>query len=174
MKTAKGAEEIAQRTYGLPARQRTLLILVDGRNTLSALMDKAASLGHDPASIRQLESSGFIMPIGGMAATPVHVAGVPKPPSEAAMPTQSQSASTSISQPASRQSLALARMYLADSMGRIYGARSDAIRESLRTATTRDAILVQLEHCVGLLSESAGAERGEALRQRVMALLPSA
>lgn len=71
-----------------------------------------------------------------------------------------------------RRSLAIARLYLIDSMERMYGNSSIAIREALRYATTKDAILLQLDHCVDLVAEGSDAKRAGEFRQRVIDLLP--
>jgi len=44
-KTEKGQEEIAHRTYHLQSRQRTLLLLVDGKKNVEELLAKTAGLG---------------------------------------------------------------------------------------------------------------------------------
>lgn len=59
-KTDKGREEIATRQYQLPTRLRTLLVLVDGKQTAESLLKKVAGLGLNEASLEELAEKGFI------------------------------------------------------------------------------------------------------------------
>lgn len=59
-KTDKGREEIATRANHLAARQRTLLLLVDGRRDTVDLMAKVAGLGLDEKALLDLLDGGFI------------------------------------------------------------------------------------------------------------------
>ncbi len=59
-KTDKGREEIATRANHLAARQRTLLLLVDGHRDTVDLMAKVAGLGLDEKALVDLLDGGFI------------------------------------------------------------------------------------------------------------------
>ncbi|HEY8024294.1 MAG TPA: hypothetical protein VIF60_06995 [Burkholderiaceae bacterium] len=61
-KTVKGQEEIATRKHGLPSRLRSLLVLVDGKTTVEALVKKVAGLGLNEESIAELLELEFIAP----------------------------------------------------------------------------------------------------------------
>ncbi|WP_028455819.1 hypothetical protein [Chitinilyticum litopenaei] len=87
-KTAKGQQEISERRFGLPARLRRVLILIDGSKSVGALAALLVGLEIIPA-IHELEQAGFVSPAPGgphsqhdrqaaAAATPVtHVAAAP-------------------------------------------------------------------------------------------------
>ncbi len=60
-KTDKGREEIATRKYRLAPRLRTLLLLIDGKQTTGQLLQKIAGL--DEQSIDELLDGGFIQNI---------------------------------------------------------------------------------------------------------------
>lgn len=60
-KTNKGREEIATRKYRLAPRLRTLLLLIDGKQSTGQLLQKIAGL--DEQSINELLNSGFIQDI---------------------------------------------------------------------------------------------------------------
>ncbi|MGZ3238145.1 MAG: hypothetical protein ACXWIN_02120 [Burkholderiaceae bacterium] len=60
-KTDKGREEIATRKYRLAPRLRTLLLLIDGRQSTGQLLQKIAGL--DEQSINELMDGGFIQNI---------------------------------------------------------------------------------------------------------------
>lgn len=66
-KTDKGREEIATRKYQIPARVRTLLVLVDGRRPLDALLSNVAGLGLTAQNIEQLLEQDFIRLVPGSA-----------------------------------------------------------------------------------------------------------
>jgi len=64
-KTDKGREEIATRKYQLPARMRTLLVLVDGRRPLEWLLNSVSGLGLNQQSIEELLSQELIRLVPG-------------------------------------------------------------------------------------------------------------
>jgi hypothetical protein len=66
-KTGKGREEIATRKYRLPPRLRTLLLLIDGKQTTDQLLQKIAGL--EEQSIEELLSGGFIFNVNEAAPT---------------------------------------------------------------------------------------------------------
>ena len=53
-KTAAGVEEIAIRSRRIPARLRTVLILVDGRRSIAALAESATAFGDIHAALETL------------------------------------------------------------------------------------------------------------------------
>lgn len=71
-----------------------------------------------------------------------------------------------------RRSLALARLYLLDQMERMFGDRSEAARKLLRTATTREELLIVFGDCREILEETTGAERTRRIAEEFYALLP--
>lgn len=71
-----------------------------------------------------------------------------------------------------RRSLALARLYLLDQMERMFGPRSDALRNILRTATTREELLIVFGDCREVLEETTGAERTRRIAEAFYDLLP--
>ena len=66
-KTDKGRDEIATRGNHLPARLRTLLLLVDGKRDTVELMAKVAGLGLDEKSLVELLEGEFIQVAGSVA-----------------------------------------------------------------------------------------------------------
>lgn len=63
-KTDKGREEIATRKNQLPARLRTLLVMVDGQKPATALLQNTAALGVDEECLNALVADGFIVRTG--------------------------------------------------------------------------------------------------------------
>lgn len=60
VKTAKGQEEIATRAFQLPSRVRSLLVMVDGKNSGEQLVANTAALGDSAAFFSMLIEGGFI------------------------------------------------------------------------------------------------------------------
>ena len=78
-KTAKGRDEIATRRARLPARLRSLLVIIDGARSLEELvkhLGPAAALSQNAAV---LSRDGFIEVVG-LAAPPPPPLPVPSPP----------------------------------------------------------------------------------------------
>lgn len=68
-KTDKGREEIATRRYQLAPRLRTLLVIVDGKQSEDDLLKKTAGLGLNQQSINDLIDQQFIAVAAAPAAT---------------------------------------------------------------------------------------------------------
>jgi hypothetical protein len=60
VKTDKGREEIAQRTYGLTQRSRVVLIMVDGASDVATLQTRLLSMQNLPSILEELALNGFI------------------------------------------------------------------------------------------------------------------
>ena len=63
-KTEKGREEIATRKNQLPARLRTLLVMVDGNKPAATLLQNTAALGVDEECLKTLVTDGYIVRTG--------------------------------------------------------------------------------------------------------------
>lgn len=86
-KTDKGREEISTRKYQLAPRMRTLLVLVDGKQTKDELLKKVTGIGLTEESLDDLISNGFIQAVNvaeTFAPAPVEVATKEEPPKVAA------------------------------------------------------------------------------------------
>jgi len=69
-KTGSGTDAIATRHPGLAARQRSLLILVDGRRTAGELAMLTAAFGDTEELLQALLSQGFIEAVDQVHAVP--------------------------------------------------------------------------------------------------------
>ncbi|MBZ0144789.1 MAG: hypothetical protein K8F56_14540, partial [Rhodocyclaceae bacterium] len=78
-KTQKGQEEMAQRTV-LGMRERTLLVMVDGKTTGSELLARAQHMPDPPALLAKLIDGGFIAPEAGAVAPAAATAAAPGQP----------------------------------------------------------------------------------------------
>ena len=80
-KTDKGREEIATRKYHVPARLRSLLVMIDGHRPLEVLMKNFGPLGLTPDHVAELLTDQFIALIddGEPEPAPETTGGVQKP-----------------------------------------------------------------------------------------------
>jgi hypothetical protein len=85
-KSDKGREEISTRKRQLPARLRTLLVMIDGRHTLESLLAKLAVVGFGTADVDELLRQEYITLVAGGPldeAPEPEAAGTPRPPASA-------------------------------------------------------------------------------------------
>lgn len=73
-KTDKGREEIATRRYQLAAKVRSILLLVDGKQSGESLLQKYAGIGVNGQVLQELIDGGFISPRAAVEAVPVPAA----------------------------------------------------------------------------------------------------
>lgn len=85
-KTDKGREEIATRKHQLPTRLRTLLVMVDGKQSGEDLLKKVASLGLNEESMSELLKNGFIQPVAQLQPVPVPPIPAQAPPAQHVTP----------------------------------------------------------------------------------------
>lgn len=79
-KTSAGLEEVRNRALALTRTQRTLLILIDGRRRLAALIAALGASGEDPlAAANALLGHALIEPAAEAGAA-AHAGGVPQEP----------------------------------------------------------------------------------------------
>lgn len=98
MKTEKGIEEVERRSYNLPRRLRSALIMIDGHTPLVLLHERFLLLGDPDSLIKCLLADGFIKPLNPIAGiprlnqVPIRLGNIPKatiaPKIEAAPPVQ--------------------------------------------------------------------------------------
>ena len=66
-RTEKGAAEVAQRSQAIPARARSLLLMIDGKSTGAQLIEKLAAFPNSGELLQLLETEGYIGPLDGAA-----------------------------------------------------------------------------------------------------------
>ena len=85
-KSDKGREEIATRKHHLPSRLRTLLVMIDGRQTLESLLKNLVVLGLGAGDVDELLAQGYITLVGGGPVAeepPAEAPGAPRVPASA-------------------------------------------------------------------------------------------
>lgn len=78
-KTEKGREEIATRKYHLSPRARSLLVMIDGKQTADELLKKVAGLGLTEQCMADLLQEGYIREAVVSAVSAVSTAAAPAP-----------------------------------------------------------------------------------------------
>lgn len=195
-RTDIGQAEIATRALKLPMSARAVLLMVDGKSELAQLQRKMAGLPDGMSILLSLFNNGLIRQrrFSSDSASRLVVSQVQgsaklaaKTLKQAAQNSARISAVTQTAPPPAapppplrtaapvgrqRRSLALARLYLLDQMERMFGDRSEAARNLLKTATTREELLIVFGDCREILEETTGPERTRRIAEEFYALLP--
>jgi hypothetical protein len=154
VKTPKGIEEINSRSYGLPQRVRQILIMMDGKRSLS---DVAAILPEDDGEtlLKSLVTGGFIVPLQSVGAnsqgTPVDKF---VPPQDIA------------------QRFEMARNLMRNTINAFLGGMGSSLLNQLDKCTNLDELRVHYKAWQdAILLSSDGRKQAEDLENRLAALL---
>lgn len=167
-KTAKALEELQPGRRSLPLRERSVLLMADGRTEEQLQQVLGAQAGE---LIEQLIASGHLQRLAGQAAES-------SPPAHAQAPFMAPAAAKESSPPGPATTLNLAgtRMYLFDMCERMFANRHEdkaqVLRHLLREARDLEALQAAALQLLQTVQEHAGDERADALRERLRHLLP--
>ena len=153
---------IRRRHYTADTESRALNDALNAsRKTTQRTLDSIGQANSKIQSMSQQPAKAAVAatPAPAIPPTPTSVANTPSPTLLAPVGKQ-------------RRSLALARLYLLDQMERMFGPRGDALRNILRTATTREELLIVFGDCREILEETTGPERSRRIAEEFYALLP--
>ena len=198
-RTDIGQAEIATRALKLPMTARAVLLMVDGKSEVTQLQRKMTGLADGMSILESLLNNGLIRrrhfssdsasrkissnvqdsarlaeetlkqaAQGSARASAAFMQ--PQVQLQTSPPMQAQRSAAPVGK--QRRSLALARLYLLDQMERMFGDRSEAARNLLRTATTREELLIVFGDCREILEETTGPERTRRIAEEFYALLP--
>lgn len=159
-KTDKGREEIATRKYQLPARVRTLLLLVDGRRPLTWLLSNVAGLGLTAQHVEELYEQQFIALVANAA---------PAPP---AAPAGGEPIASMMADSAELQ-LALQDFY-SRSIKALLGLRGMMLQLKVEKAVGVDAMRELRKPFLDAVIKAKGADTAIAVRDELDALLGGA
>lgn len=191
-KTDKGKAELQPGVRTLGQRQRTLLLMADGRKTMAdfsplfngegstiaiQLIDEGYLVGEKLAA-KTIERSAaqarrISEAVTDRQAKPVE----PRAPTQD-VPTQPSpmSAPQSADQFEGKRSLATARMFLFDLVERMFTRRApemaEKFREALRNARDRESMLAAAREVIAEIEAIAGHERADSISERIAMLLP--
>lgn len=171
-KTAKALEELQPGRRSLPLRERSVLLMADGRTEeqLQQVLGAQAS-----ELIEQLIASGHLQRLAGQAAAsspPAHAQ------AQSQAPSMAPAAANESTPPGTAATLNLAgtRMYLFDMCERMFANRHEdkaqVLRHLLREARDLEALQAAALQLLQTVQEHAGDERADALRERLRHLLP--
>ncbi len=167
-KTAKALEELQPGRRSLPLRERSVLLMADGRTEEQLQQVLGAQAGE---LIDQLIASGHLQRLAGQAAES-------SPPARAQAPSMAPAAAKESTPPGPAATLNLAgtRMYLFDMCERMFANRHEdkaqVLRHLLREARDLEALQAAALQLLQTVQEHAGDERADALRERLRHLLP--
>lgn len=146
-KTGKGQHEVATRSHRLPARERSLLIMVDGKMSGEQLIAQARHFGDAEQFLDNLLRNGFIAPVGGSEeAAPPEAAAQPQPVSAAADPMAAFMATK-----------AFVTRYFID----LLGPDADPLTMKIESARTEGQLLLLMEKCREIVRELKGDDAAE-------------
>lgn len=150
-KTAKGLEEVKSRAHGLPQKQRTILIMVDGVATVGDILAKFGGIPEIAATLDALVRDGFVE-VTGTKSAPAPVAG---PGTGAAAPG-----------PQSRgEGLSALTRFLHDNLG----PDADLVTGNLEKARTAAEFALAAERCADMLDAMRGKQKAQLFRDRAQA-----
>jgi hypothetical protein len=156
-KTAKGLEEVKSRTHGLPQKQRTILIMVDGTATVGDILAKFGGIPEIAASLDALVRDGFVEVKGTQGASG-------SPATATALPTAKAAGPATLPQSRGEALSALTR-FLHDHLG----PDADLVTGRLEKAKTPAEFSAAVERCADMLAAVRGAQRAQVFRDRAKA-----
>lgn len=178
-KTDRARAELKPGVRTLGQRERTLLLMADGSK--SAIDFKLLFNGDGEHIALQLLREGFLKlhpadhPAAAAALAPGAEGATTQRPAPAAALT-APAESTSADSFEGKRSLATTRMFLFDICERMFARRNPAkahsLREALRQAKDRNAMLAVSREMIEEIEQVAGPERADSISERLAMLLP--
>ncbi|SFO73001.1 hypothetical protein SAMN05443579_105400 [Variovorax sp. PDC80] len=174
-KTDKARDELQGGQRTLSQRERALLLMADGRRSLTDFSPLFASHGEAEQTLMTLVERGYLHdPKAAEAAAVAEAAPAPQP-APAVEPIHVSTAADTFD---GKRSLATTRMFLFDICERMFVRRDPRfalqMRDALREARDREAMLTIAALMLTEVEKTAGTERAESLRERIDRLLPPA
>ncbi len=167
-KTDKGREEIATRKYQLATRLRTLLVMVDGKQTGEDLLKKLGALGLNEESVTELEKNGFIQAVRATAPESEPTPAAPQPQVQAPAPAQIGGAG--ILPPGQTQFEAIYHFYT-ETIKSTIGLRGYGLQLKVEKAASIDDFRQLRDPYLEAVLKAKGKEMARSLRDRLDQLL---
>ena len=156
-KTDKGREEIATRKYKVSPRLRSLLVMIDGKQSADELLKKVSGLGLTADNLAELSAGGFIQEV----ALPEPAAPVPDD-TAAAAPVSGQSSYQAIYQ------------FYTETIKTTIGLRGYALQLKVEKAASVDDLRELRAPYLEAVLQAKGNEVARSLRSRLDQLLQQA
>ena len=167
-RTEKGAAEVAQRSQAIPARARSLLLMIDGKSTGAQLLEKLAAFPNSGELLQLLEAEGYIGPVDGggaavsaPAAAPVSVASVAATPAATSPGT------------AGSTGIGAAKRFMIRSLHEIFGPDADSLTGKVDLAQTSEDLRKLAEKHRELMASMGSRRKADAYWQGIEELLPA-
>ncbi len=170
VRTEKGAAEVAQRSNAIPAKARSLLLLIDGKLNGAQLLDKFSVFPNSAEFLQQLEELGFIAAQGG-AAAPAPAAAPPSAPAAvaSAAPTSGVPAAAVAGGP---RSIAEAKRVIVRTLHDALGPEADFLTEKIEGAMTVAELRKHAEKYRDMLVDMGKPKKSAAYWEAFEAALP--
>lgn len=189
LKTDKAREELRPGRRSLSQRERALLLMADGRHTMTDFGPIFGGVEEAGRVARDLEAQGYLRWSGPVpeGAAPAATASVQPIRTRDAAPAMAapvragahadEAAGNAADNFDGKRSLATTRMFLFDLCERMFARRDPAqaerLREALREARDGVTMLVVADTLLADIEREAGAERAASIRARIEKLLPA-
>jgi len=167
-KSAAGAAEIQARQIRLHPRLRSLLVLIDGKNSVGKLLETIAALGVNEDSFAELERLGLIEAVGGASAAPAAVA--PEPVTEVAEPVAEEPAAAPVVSDEVSQIRAL-YAFFNDAVRDNLGLRGFMLQLQVEKAESLEDYREIRDTFLASVRKSKGEEVARQFEKRIAALL---
>lgn len=189
LKTDKARAELRPGQRSLSQRERALLLMADGRHSMTDFGAIFGGVEEASRVVRDLEAQGYLQwsaPAGAAPMQPIRTLApvqVPVAPqaegdgeTEAAETTAPSAAANAADNFEGKRSLATTRMFLFDLCERMFARRdpvqAERLRAALREARDGVTMLVVADTMLADIEQHAGAERAASIRERIDKLLP--
>ncbi|HSH91525.1 MAG TPA: hypothetical protein VK996_16175 [Ramlibacter sp.] len=167
-KTAKGTEAIATRQHGLLPKQRSMLIMIDGKRGYDELVRISQALGDPEQLLGQLFDDGFIEPMPGAAPAPA--------PSQATAhtPAAEAPATAGATTAAPRLTLKEAQRYAVRRLTDILGPNAEDFCLRIESAKNLHDFQVAVQKAEGMVRQFKGANGAQDFANDMQAHMPAA
>jgi hypothetical protein len=162
-RTEKGAAEVAQRSQAIPARARSLLLMIDGKSTGAQLLEKLAAFPNSGELLQLLETEGYIGPVDGGGAAVSAPAAAPA----AASPAVASPGTGSVS------GIGAAKRFMIRSLHEIFGPDADSLTGKVDLAQTTEDLRKLAEKHRELMASMGSRRKADAYWQGIEELLPA-
>ena len=156
VRTEKGAEEVAHRSQAVPAKARSLLLMIDGKLTGAQLLDKFSAFPNSAELLQVLEDNGLI----------AAQAGAPAP---AAAATAAAAVATAAS---AHPGLDEAKRVIVRTLHDVLGPEADFLTEKIDVAKTAAELRVHAEKYRDMLVDMGKPKKSAAFWEAFETALP--
>jgi hypothetical protein len=172
-RTEKGAAEVAQRSQAIPARARSLLLMIDGKSTGAQLLEKLAAFPNSGELLQLLETEGYIGPVDGGGAAVLAPAAAPA--STASVTAAPAAASPAVASPGtgSVSGIGAAKRFMIRSLHEIFGPDADSLTGKVDLAQTTEDLRKLAEKHRELMASMGSRRKADAYWQGIEELLPA-